>query len=63
MLDDMGLGRNGIGGDGFGPGQSHGVADGNGDFHTFAMAHYSSSGTMVMQPVTHSRAQVPQPLQ
>jgi hypothetical protein len=27
------------------------------------MAHHSSSGTMAMQPVTHSLAQMPHPLQ
>jgi hypothetical protein len=63
MFHNMGLRSDGIGGDGFGPGKMHRVAHGDGDFHTFSVAHYSSSGTMEMQPVTHSRAQVPHPLQ
>ena len=65
MLHDMGLGGDGISGDGLGPGQLHRVAHRDGDFHADSMGHLAipSSGTMLMHPVTHSLAQMPQPLQ
>ena len=63
VLHDVGLGGDGIGGDGLGPGHLHRMGHRDGNFHAYSMGHYSSSGTMLMQPVTHSLAQMPQPLQ
>ena len=63
MLHNVGLGGDGISGDSLGPGQLHCMAHRDGDFHADSVAHYPSSGAMLMQPVTHSLAQMPQPLQ
>ena len=38
-------------------------ADGYRNLHTHSFGHYSSSSTMLITPVGHSRAQMPQPLQ
>ena len=59
-LDDLGLGRDGVGGDDLGPGEHGPVGQGvvaHDDFF-----HFSSS-TMAMHFVGHSSAQMPQPLQ
>ena len=65
VLHDVGLGGDGIGRDGFGPSQLHRMAHRNGDFHadSLLMGHHDSSSTILMQPVTHSLTQMPQPLQ
>ena len=63
MFDDMGLRGDGIGRDTIRLGQLHGLGGSDGDFHSYALVRHFSSSTILMHPVQHSRAQMPQPLQ
>ena len=63
VLNDMGLGRNGIGSYHVHVAMHGGFGDSDGDFHSCSLGHYSTSSSMTMQPVQHSVTQMPQPLQ
>ena len=64
MLDDVGLGRDGVGGHDVRVAEADGLGDGGGRFHSDAFfGHQSTSSIMLMQAVGHSWGQMPQPLQ
>ena len=63
VLHDMGLRGDGVGGHHVHIGHLDGIGRSDGYFDTNSFSHYSSSATMLMHPVKHSWAQMPQPLQ